>query len=107
VLDITAHTVVQIDRSNLVDYTVQCDRLQALSERWRAVEIVAEQNGIGQPVIEQLTRDGLLIQPFNTTSASKAQAIEALQLAFERGDIYILNDPTLVSELVPSLCASG
>ena len=100
VLDITAHTIVKIDRSNRVDYAVQCDRLKALQEQWQPIQIIAEQNGIGQPVIEQLTHDGMRIQPFTTTNASKAQVIEALQLAFERGDIRILNDPILVSELV-------
>jgi hypothetical protein len=69
-------------------------------KKWRPQLIIAEQNSIGQPVIEQLTRDGLRIQPFTTTNASKAQAIEALALAFERSDIRIPNDPVLVSELV-------
>jgi hypothetical protein len=55
---------------------------------------------MGQPIIEQLSREGLPIQPFTTTNASKAQAVEALALAFEQGDIRILNDPVLVSELV-------
>src|ERR1017187_4163884 len=100
VLDITAHTIVKIDRSNRVDYAVQCHRLKALQEQWQPIQIIAEQNGIGQPVIEQLTHDGMRIQPFTTTNASKAQVIEGLQLAFERGDIRILNDPILVSELV-------
>jgi hypothetical protein len=36
---------------------------------------------------------------FNTTNATKAAAIEALALAFERGDITILNDQTTVAEL--------
>jgi hypothetical protein len=79
---------------------VQCDRLKALCEQWRPSQIIAEQNSIGQPVIEQLTRDGLQITPFNTTNSSKAKAIEALALAFERVDVQILDDPTLVSELV-------
>ena len=100
VLDAKEHAVVKIDRSNRVDYAVQCDRLMALSDHWRPRQIIAEQNSVGQPVIEQLARDGLRIQPFTTTNASKAQAIEALALAFERGDIRILNDPVLVSELV-------
>jgi hypothetical protein len=56
--------------------------------------------GTSPPVIEQLTREGLQIQPFTTTNASKAQAIEGLALAFERADIRILNDPNLVSGLV-------
>jgi Terminase RNaseH-like domain len=99
VLDTTSRAVVAMDRSNRVDYAVQCDRLKALSDQWQPTQIIAEQNSIGQPVIEQLTRDGLRIQPFTTTNASKAQAIESLALAFERGEIRILNDTVLVSEL--------
>ena len=54
---------------------------------------------MGGPVIEQLQRDGLKVKPFMTTNASKSDAIEALALAFERGEIRILNDPTLIGEL--------
>jgi hypothetical protein len=99
VLDTTARAVVAMDRSNRVDYAIQCDRLKVLNERWKPKLIIAEQNSIGQPVIEQLQREHLPVQPFNTTNASKAEAIQALSLAFERGDIRILNDPILVSEL--------
>ena len=100
VLDQTAHAVVAIDRSNRVDYVTQCERLKVLYERFRPQQVIAEQNSIGQAIIDQLTREGLRIQPFLTTNASKANAIEALALAFERGDIRIPNDPVLVSELV-------
>jgi hypothetical protein len=100
VLDTTTRALVQMDRSNRVDYAVQCDRLKALAEQWQPSQTIAEQNSIGQPVIEQLIRDGLRIQSFITSNASKAQAIEALALAFERHDIRILNNPTLISELV-------
>ena len=57
---------------------------------------------MGGPVIEQLQRDGLKVKPFMTTNASKSDAIEALALAFERGEIRILNDPTLIGELQAS-----
>jgi hypothetical protein len=100
VVDITARAVVAMERSKRVDYTLQCERLKVLSERWQPRQIIAEQNSIGQPIIEQLTRDGLRIHSFTTTNASKAQAIEALALVFERGDIRILNDPVMVGELV-------
>lgn len=100
VLDITARAVVALERSRKVDYALQCERLTVLSERWQPQQIIAELNGIGQPVIEQLTRDGLRIDPFTTTNASKAQVIESLALAFERGDIRIPNDPVLIGELV-------
>src|SRR5262249_50234821 len=47
VLDVTAKTVVKMDRSNRVDYAVQRNRLKALSDQWRPRQIIAEQNGIG------------------------------------------------------------
>lgn len=100
VLDLTAGAVVAMDRSHRVDYTLQCERLKTLAEQWQPMQIIAEQNSIGQPIIEQLRRDGLPVQPFTTTNASKTNAVEALALAFERGDIRILNDPVLISELV-------
>lgn len=82
-----------------MDYVLQCERLRVLWEKWKALEIIAEQNSIGQPIIEQLVRDGLPIRPFVTSNVSKANAIEALALAFEQRNIEILNDSTLVSEL--------
>jgi hypothetical protein len=51
-------------------------------------------------MIEQLRRDGLPVQPFLTTDASKIVAIEALALAFEPGTIHILTDPVLTDELL-------
>jgi len=100
VLDADTGTLVAPDRSNHVDYTMQCQRLRALCERWQPELILAEQNSIGQPIIEQLRRDGLPVQPFLTTNASKIVAIEALALAFERGAIHILNDAVLINELL-------
>ena len=100
VVDLTAHSVVAMDRSNRVDYSLQSERLKALAEEWQPVEIIAEQNSMGQPIIEQLSRDGMPIRAFYTSNASKAKAIEDLVLAFERGQIQILNDPVLVSELI-------
>lgn len=99
VMDATTRQLVALDRFNKVDYAVQRGRLTALYERFRPVQIIAELNSIGQPVVEQLQRDGLPVQGFMTTNATKATAIDALALAFERGDIAILDDPVLVGEL--------
>ena len=99
VIDLTTRTMVAMERSNQVDYVVQRGRLQALCERWKPDVIIAEANSIGGPVIEQLQREGLPVQAFTTTNASKATVIEALALAFERDDIRILPDPSLLREL--------
>ena len=92
--------VVGIDRFRGIEYSVQRDRLATF---WRAhggrAWILAEQNSIGGPVVEQLQRDGLPVVPFVTTGPSKAAIIEALALAFERGSIRIPHDLTLIGEL--------
>lgn len=99
VIDIAERRMVAMDRFNRIDYAVQRGRLQAMHERYNATVIVAESNSMGEPIIEQLQRDGMPVRGFTTTNATKAQIIEALGLAFERGDLAILPDPVLVGEL--------
>lgn len=99
VLDITDKSAVYVDRFNQIDYTLQAGRLKALAQRFQPVSIIAESNSIGEPVIEQLRRDGLPVTPFQTTNATKAAAIDALALAFEQDAIKIINDPVMVGEL--------
>jgi hypothetical protein len=99
VWDTTAPSLVYMDRFNQIDYAFQHQRLLALYERWRPDVIRPEVNSIGGPVVEQLQREGLPVVPFETTNATKFAAVEALALAFERGDIQIINDPQLIAEL--------
>jgi hypothetical protein len=99
VIDVTAKQAVYMDRFNQIDYTFQVQRLNALAEKFRPYAVIAEQNSVGIPVIEQLIELGLPVSPFNTTNATKKAAIEGLSLAFERGRIQIVNDPVATSEL--------
>ncbi|MFA5636025.1 MAG: hypothetical protein WC977_08965 [Anaerovoracaceae bacterium] len=99
VMDVAAHELVYLDRFNQIDYVVQRARLGALAARYNPSAIIAESNSIGEPIIEQLQRDGLPVTGFQTTNATKAAIIEALALAFEQGSIKILNDPVLIGEL--------
>ena len=99
VVDVTTRALVHLERMNQVEYTHQTMRLKALAERFSPRVIVAEANAMGAPLIEALQRDGLPVQPFTTTAATKQRAIDALALAFERGDIRILRDEVLIAEL--------
>jgi len=99
VLDTTDRALAAMDRFNQVDYTLQLGRLKTLYERFRPTTIIAERNSMGEPLVEQLRREGLPVSAFLTTNASKAAAIEGLALALERGELRILPDPVLVGEL--------
>jgi hypothetical protein len=99
--------VVAIDRFRGLEYTLQRERLRAFWERHGSIAwIIAESNSMGMPIIEELQRDRALVInrrsaviPFQTTNASKAEAVEGLALAFERGTIKIIDDPVLIGEL--------
>jgi hypothetical protein len=91
--------MVAMDRFNQIDYAVQAGRLAAMAKRYNPQAILAELNAMGEPIVEQLQRQGLPVVGFQTTNASKTGIIESLALAFEKGDIRILPDQVLVNEL--------
>lgn len=99
VLDGITKRQVYLDRMTNVDYESQRMRLIALHERFRPTVIMAEYNSMGGPMVERLQSDGLPVQAFNTTNATKQQIIDQLAMAFERGSIEILPDPHQIGEL--------
>lgn len=100
VIDLMTSDVVQIDRFSEIDYIFQRGRLKNLWEKFNRCAVVAEENSMGTPVIEELRREGIGVQAFRTTNASKANIIESLALSFERGDIRIPRNDTLIGELL-------
>lgn len=99
VVDLTTSELCYVDRFNQIDYAVQTGRLKALASRFQPVTIIAESNAMGEPIIEQLQRDGLPVQPFKTTNATKTAIIDGLAMAFEQGAVKIIPDPVLIGEL--------
>jgi len=99
VIDAQDRELVAFDRFREIDYQFQLKRLREMVARFSPDMIVVERNAMGEPLVEQLQRQNLPIQPFTTTNQSKTEAIEALSLAIERGDLKLLNEPELISEL--------
>lgn len=100
VIDAKDRAVVAVDRFTQIDYAIQLARLQALAQRFPRAPILAESNSMGGPLVEHLQRLRLPVRPFQTTAASKAEAIEALALAFEQGALRIPPLQWLVDELL-------
>jgi hypothetical protein len=98
-IDVEARHVAAIDRFGRVDYHTQLERFRAMHDQYRVSAWVAEQNSMGMPLVEQLQREGYPVQAFTTTNATKAQIIDALALAFERGDLTIPDHAELIAEL--------
>ena len=62
-------------------------------------DIIAEENAMGAPIIEELIREGLPVSPFQTTSTSKPPLIEHLALVLEREEMQFISDPIWTGEL--------
>jgi hypothetical protein len=99
VFDSASRRMVDMDRFNKVDWSLQRSRLAAMAHKWGVERIVAEANSIGGPNIEALRREGLPVVAFTTTAQSKGPLIESLVLAIEKREVTLLNDAVLINEL--------
>lgn len=100
VLDGCCKKQVALERFSEIDYAFQLGRLNVIAERWKPRVIVAEQNSIGVPLIEQLQRMSLPVQPWSASNSTKTVVIEGLALALERADLQLLKDPVQTAELL-------
>ena len=100
VVDANTREQVKVDRMTNTDYATQRMRLKALAKRYNNASVMAEYNSMGGPQVEELQNQGMSVQAFTTTNASKAQIVQGLELAFEQGAIKILADETQTNELM-------
>jgi len=87
------------DRFNRIDYELQKRRIVEMVKRYNISSIIVELNSIGQPMMEQLQREGLPVIGFNTTAQSKPPLIENLALSFEREEWRWMDDAIWTGEL--------
>lgn len=100
VLDVTTRQQVALERFNQIDWYLQAGRIRVLAEKFRPALVIAEVNSVGSPQVEALRALGLPVYPWTASNATKHEMINALALAFERGDVAILDDPVQVGELL-------
>lgn len=99
VIDMTERRQVHVQRLRKIDYTLQLQTVLHVAALYRPYTIIPERNSVGEPMIEQMVRRGLPVNPFYTSNESKALIIEDLQLAFENKTIEVLDDPVQTGEL--------
>ena len=90
--------VVGFERFNTIDWAVQKEKILAHCKRYGSFAVV-DATGIGDPIAEDLTRQGLSVLPFKITSSSKQELIERLMVAIEQRLITFPKIPELIDEL--------
>lgn len=91
--------MVAIERFNRIDYHFQRERLKILINRWNPTVNLIEENSIGEINIEELRRDGIRVEGFQTTGESKPALIEELSVAIEKQRLTLMPDPVLLNEM--------
>jgi hypothetical protein len=99
VWDLLTRQEVCLEVEQDTPYALQISRLKALAERYNGALVVAEQNSLGDPLIEQAAAAGIRIMPFITTNATKATAVDLLALACERAAVTFQADERGILEL--------
>lgn len=110
VIDATLGEQVALDRFSELDYEFQTERLHRWYDLYHPVQIVAEANSMGGPLVERLQtgyarlvgrpRSALPIYAWTATNASKAAVIQSLALAIEQGQLTLLDDQVQMAELL-------
>lgn len=95
----TGHMVF-IKYFNDVTPTEQINRIVTLIEKYNPIKITVESNSIGNVYFDMLQKKvKQRIMKFNTSNISKNQIIDKLGVALENGDIQLVRDQELLTEL--------
>jgi phage terminase large subunit-like protein len=76
VIDLYERRVVAWERFHDLPWNVQCDRVVTLANRYNGARVVADATGLGDPVVEQLIRANLSVEPYVFTGPSKRDLVE-------------------------------
>lgn len=100
ILDRAKSAMVAVLRMNKLGPDMQYQKAKAFLSQWKPDTVISEHTHFGLTLNQALRNDGFSITDFATTGKSKPPLIENLVLALERGELALLEDSVLQSELM-------
>lgn len=97
IIDQNKHLVF-FDRFNKIDWTYQKARIIESIKNYKA-KLLMDSTGIGDPILDDLSRALVNIEGFKFTNESKKDLIQSLAISFEQDKITIPEIKELVNEL--------
>ncbi len=95
----STNRVVHIERFQQMSYTYQKKRIKALAERYNNAKIILDSTGLGEPIYDDLFDEGLLVEDYHFSSASKERLVDNLRIFIEQNLLVVPNDKELWDEL--------
>lgn len=81
--------LVFVDRFHRQDWSIQVQRVKAALARYGDPEVYVDSTGAGEPVYEQLRREGIQARAYAFTQKSKEALIKNIAIMFEQRTIRI------------------
>lgn len=76
--------LVYINRMNKIDWSLQKEHIRAVCKVYRNNIIHIDSTGLGDPIVEDLSKSGLVVRGFKFSNTSKQVLIEQLIVAIEQ-----------------------
>lgn len=86
-------------RFNSLEWPTQKEKIKALSKKYNNALVMADATGIGDPIVDDLLRDGVPVEPIHLTNEQKKQMIEKLANWIELKNLRMLDLEETKNEL--------
>jgi hypothetical protein len=83
--------IVYVNRFNKIDWSLQKEHIKAVCKVYRRNIVHIDSTGLGSPIVEDLSKAGLVVRGFIFTNTSKQILIEQLVVAIEQKLLSIPN----------------
>ena len=90
VYDRTNNCQVYQDRFNTLDWNLQKAKIKAVSKHYNNALCIVDATGIGDPIVDDLVRAGVPVEPIKLTNEQKKEMIEKLIIWIEQKKIWML-----------------
>ena len=97
--DLCTFKVGKQERFNQMDWNLQKVKIQLAYSTFKPSIMTIDSTGIGNPIVDDLSKSGLNLEPFTFTEKSRMDLLMNLKLLIESKKIRIPNDPILIGEL--------
>lgn len=90
---------VYLERFNKIDWDVQQKRIAYVAQHFNNAEVVIDSTGVGDPIFEALSRQGVHITPYPLNYRSKRELIDNLIILMDKKELRLLNNDVQKAEL--------
>jgi len=98
IADLSTNRIVYYERFNHLDWDYQKVRIASALRKYNDAVMYMDSTGVGDPIVEDLQRQGCSVKAFKFSSTTKKQAIENLMKMVDDACIAIPNIPEIKKE---------